>query len=412
MLNLLPIVIGLRYTGAKRKKSQLISFLSGISIAGLVVGVGLLITVLSVMNGFDRELRENILGLVPQAVINHQEGIAEWQPLVDELTADKDILAVAPYVQTYGLVALGKQAEPVVLYGVEPVYEVRVSRITDFIAADVLASIEQGEPSILLGKDLAAKLNVSVGNKVMMVVPGADGGRAAPKTGYFKVVGLVDSKTELDATLAITSLTHSLPLTSHPNAVTGVRLKLNNLFDAPYVVYRHLLELGPGYSGNNWTRTHGNLYHAIKMSKSLVGLLMSLVVAIAAFNVVSTLVLVVVDKQGDIAILRTLGISTKQIMAIFITQGTAIGLIGTSLGLAVGCVLSLLVQNLVRIIEAVFGVQFLKSDVYPLTYLPSEILLQDILAVGITAFVMCFLATLYPAWKASRVQPADALRYE
>lgn len=172
------------------------------------------------------------------------------------------------------------------------------------------------------------------------------------------------------------------------------------------------LSLATGYSGNNWTRTHGNLYHAIKMSKSLVGLLMSLVVAIAAFNVVSTLVLVVVDKQGDIAILRTLGISTKQIMAIFITQGTAIGLIGTSLGLALGCVLSLLVQNLVRIIEAVFGVQFLKSDVYPLTYLPSEILLQDILAVGITAFVMCFLATLYPAWKASRVQPADALRYE
>lgn len=412
MVNLLPVVIGLRYTGAKRKKSQLVSFLSGISITGLVVGVGLLITVLSVMNGFDRELRENILGLVPQAVINHNDGIAQWQPLVESLTADKDIQAAAPYVQTYGLVAVGKQAEPVVLYGIEPEYELTVSRITDFIEPNVLASLTLGDPGILLGKDLAAKLKVSIGSKVMMVVPGADSGRAAPKTGYFKVLGLVDSKTELDATLAITSITNSLPLTPHPQAVTGVRLKLNNLFDAPYVVYRHLMELGPGYSGNNWTRTHGNLYHAIKMSKSLVGLLMSLVVAIAAFNVVSTLVLVVVDKQGDIAILRTLGITTKQIMAIFITQGTTIGLIGTAFGLLVGCVLSMLVQQIVRIVEALFGVQFLKSDVYPLTYLPSEILLSDILSVGITAFVMCFLATLYPAWKASRIQPADALRYE
>lgn len=412
MLNTLPIAIGLRYTGAKRKKSQLISFLSGISITGLVVGVGLLVTVLSVMNGFDRELRENILGLVPQAVINHHDGIEDWQSVVGELNSDKDIAAAAPYVQTYGLVAVGKQAEPVVLYGIEPEFEVTVSRLTDVIDPGVLELMNAGEPVILLGKDLAVKLNVKTGSKVMMVVPGGDSGRSTPKTRYFEVAGLVESKTELDATLAITSLQHSLPLTPYPNAVTGVRLKLVDLFDAPYVVYRHLLALGPGYSGNNWTRTHGNLYHAIKMSKSLVGLLMSLIVAIAAFNVISTLVLVVVDKQGDIAILRTLGLSTNQIMLIFMTQGTAIGVIGTGLGLAVGCVLSLGVQTIVQGIESVLGIQFLKSDVYPLTYLPSEILLSDVLTVGLTAFVMCFLATLYPAWKASRVQPADALRYE
>lgn len=411
MFNSLPIAIGLRYTGAKRKKSQMVSFLSGISIAGLVVGVGLLITVLSVMNGFDRELRQNILGLVPQAVINHHNGVADWSTLISQLERDVDIIAAAPYVQTYGLVAIGKHAEPVVLYGVEPELEVKVSRLTDFIEKSAFEALASGEPAILLGKDLAGALGVKQGSKVMVVVPGA-AGRASPKTRYFSVAGLVESNTELDATLAITSLKHSLPLTSSPAAVTGVRLKLADLFNAPFVVYRNLLDLGPGYTGNNWTRTHGNLYHAIKMSKSLVGLLMSLIVAIAAFNVISTLVLVVVDKQSDIAILRTLGLSTKQIMGIFITQGTAIGMIGTVLGLLFGAVLSLGVQSVVQCVEALFGVQFLKSDVYPLTYLPSEILVSDVLSVGITAFVMCFLATLYPAWKASRIQPADALRYE
>lgn len=407
----LSAFIGLRYTSSKRR-SQSISFLSAVTITGLAVGVGLLITVLSVMNGFNRELRERILGLAPQAAIYHYDGIEDWPDTVSVLEQDPNILAAAPFVQLYALFNYRKNTEAAVLYGFDPEQERRVSILHEFVDKDLLARIQGDEPVVVLGKTIADKLGVALDQKIMVVVPSAKSGSRAPKIDYFTVAGIVESKTELDASLVLTSLARAAGFTNNKTRVTGVRLKVGDLFAAPTIVYENLVALGPGYYGSNWTRTHGNLYHAIKMSKQLVGLLMSLIVAIAAFNVVSTLVLVVADKQGDIAILRTLGASTRRIMAIFMVQGTTIGLIGTGLGVLGGCLLTFAVQDFVQLIEYLFGVQFLKSDVYPLTYLPTEVLVSDIVRVSFTALSMSILATLYPAWKASRVNPAEALRYE
>jgi len=413
----LPLYIGLRYTGARRR-SQLVSFLSAISITGLVVGVALLVVVLSVMNGFDRELRERILGLVPQASIKHYQGVDNWPELVATLKQDARILEAAPFVQLPGLVSFRKKAEPIVLYGIEPEYEQKVSIISQYVQQQALERLVTEPSALILGYGVANSLGVSAGDKLMVVIPGnagisaIAGSRSAAKMGYFDVVAVIQSRTELDNTLALTGLSTAANLAGMGDKVSGIRLKLDDLFAAPSIVYENLMELGVGYHGSNWTRTQGNLYHAIQMSKNLVGLLMSLIVGIAAFNVVSTLVMVVVDKQGEIAILRTLGASTKTILSVFIVQGSVIGLLGTLLGIGIGCLMALLIEDFVQFVERLFQVQFLKSDVYPLTYLPSEIRLADLVRVGLTALSLCFVAALYPAWKASRVQPADALRYE
>ncbi|WP_045859953.1 lipoprotein-releasing ABC transporter permease subunit [Teredinibacter purpureus] len=408
----LPLFVGLRYVGAQRR-SQLVSFLSAISISGLVVGVALLVVVLSVMNGFDRELREKILGLVPQATIKHREGLDNWQYVVDQLKGNADIVGIAPFVELNGLVSFRKKTEPVLLYGIDPQYETKVSDIERYVIdTNLLTLLAQNDTSLLLGSAVATKIGVAVGDKVMVVVPGSEGERSSAKVDYFTLIGIIDSKTELDHTLALTGLEQASNLAGMAGKVSGVRLKLRDLFAAPRVVYTSLIKLGAGYTGTNWTRTQGNLYHAIQMSKNLVGLLMSLIVGIAAFNVVSTLIMVVIDKQGEIAILRTLGTSTKTIMAIFIVQGSVIGLVGTSLGIALGCLMAMGVQGFVQFIEGVFHIQFLQSDVYPLTYLPSEIRSTDLFRIASTALSLSFIATLYPAWKATRVQPAEALRYE
>ncbi len=412
---LLPLLIGLRYTFKRRKakqSNQLVSFLSGISIAGLVVGVSLLITVLSIMNGFERELREKILGLVPQAVITHKQGIDNWHPIAKRLLAEDGVLGVAPYVEVHGLIVRGKQAQPSLLFGINIAKERSVSILSQYLSEQTLTDLEATPNALVLGFDVAKKLNVRQGGRIMLVVPGDEATVSAAKTGYFTVIDIVKTQTELDSVLALSSISSMQPFLKNPNTVTGLRLSLDNIFNANYTVYRLSRMLGQGYSGTDWSRTHGNLYQAISMSKNLVGLLMSLIVAIAAFNVIATLILVVLDKQGNIAILRTLGLSSYQIMAVFMVQGTFIGLIGTGVGVVVGCGLSILAQPIMHIVESLTGLQFLKSDVYPLTYLPSEILLSDIIQVISTALTLSFIATLYPAWRASRVQPAHALRYQ
>lgn len=406
----LPLFIGLRYTGAQ-SKTQLVSFFSGVSICGLVVGVGLLVAVLSIMNGFDRELREKILGLVPQGAVYERGGVDDWEELQKRLQQNQRVVAAAPFVQLEGLVSYRGRAEPVVLYGLKPEQEKRVSRIAEFIDQATLSTLSNGTAQLVLGLNIAKRLQVEEGEQVMMVVPSADN-QAAPRLAYFSLLKILRTDTELDNALAITHIDQAAQLTATPNAVTGMRLKVTDLFASRDIVWDSIAELGFGYYGSSWINTHGNLYQAIQMSKKLVTLLMSLIVAIAAFNVVSTLVMVVVEKQGDIAILRTYGASTSCIMAIFIVQGSVIGLLGTLLGLGFGLLLTLVVEPLLRLFEAAFGMQFLKSDVYPLTYLPTEIRLDDLVQVGVTALLMSFLATIYPAWRASRSRPADVLRYE
>ncbi len=406
----LPVFIGLRYTGAPRN-NQFVSFFSGVSITGLVVGVGLLITVLSIMNGFDRELREKILALVPQAAVYERGGVTDWRQLQSLLEAQPRIQAAAPFVQLEGLVSFQGKSEPVVLYGIEPAQEIRVSRLQEFLSTDVMRRLEGSPDQLVLGEAIASRLGVKEGEQLMLVVPGERAG-AAPRIGYFTLLKILQTRTELDNSLAITHLATAAGFTAQPDKISGMRLKVEDLYSAREIVWNALTQLGRNYYGISWLNTHGNLYQAIHMSKKLVALLMSLIVAIAAFNVVSTLVMVVVEKQGDIAILRTFGASTRDIMAIFMVQGTVIGVIGTVLGVVFGLLLTLVVQPLVHFFELLFDVQFLKSDVYPLTYLPIEITLDDIMRVVVTALVMSFVATLYPAWRASRTRPADVLRYE
>lgn len=406
----LPIFIGLRYTGTPRN-NQLVSFFSGVSICGLIVGVGLLIAVLSIMNGFDRELREKILGLVPQAAIYQHGGIEDWPKLQTWLEEQPEIMAAAPFIQLEGLVSFRGKAEPVVLYGIDPEQEARVSRMQEFLNKRVQRTLMAEAGQLVLGKNIADRLMLAEGGQVMVIVPSQQEGHA-PHIQYFTVLKILETKTELDNSLAITSLASAAPLTSSETKVTGMRLKVADLFDARNIVWDAVIKLGRDYYGSSWLNTHGNLYQAIQMSKKLIALLMSLIVAIAAFNVVSTLVMVVVEKQGDIAILRTYGASTGTIMQIFIVQGCMIGIIGTFMGLGFGLLLAKVIQSIVRFFENLLDVQFLKSDVYPLTYLPTEIAWDDIVQVGVTALIMSFFATLYPAWRASRAQPAEILRYE
>lgn len=404
----LPLFIGLRFVGA-RERALLVAFLSRVSMAGLVVGVGLLIVVLSIMNGFDRELRERILSLLPQASVYHREGIDDWQSLQIRLEQNPHIVAAAPFVEIRALVGVANKAKPVGIYGISPEAEMRVSDISQYIAPATLSALSQG--GIVLGRDIANSLSLSKGDTVMLVVPNPENPKAAPTMAYVPLLDVLHTQTEVDNQLALMDLSEAAKLSVNKN-VTGMRLKLDDLFDAHSILWDVVMSLGRGYYGNSWLSTHGNLHHAIQMSKSLVGLLMSLIVGIAAFNVVSTLIMVVVEKQGAIAILRTLGASTRTIMAVFIVQGTVIGCVGALAGALLGIGLSLIVGDLLALIESLLGLQFLQSDVYPLTYLPIDILWDDIFRVVGTAVVLCFLATIYPAWRASRVRPAEALRYE
>lgn len=402
--------VGLRYAGARRRQ-QLVSFISALSIAGLALGVGLLIVVLSVMNGFDRELRENILSILPHGAIYQRNGMEDWQTMQNELIQRDGIQGIAPFVELQGMLSRKRNTVPVAVYGIETEMESQVSSVIKFMDEQALARLNQGG-AVVLGSGIAESLKAEVGDKLTLLIPNRHRSGRAPKFRALEVAGIVQTSTELDHALALTDLTTAQALADNPNGVSGLRIKFADLFDAPEWIYKEVRRLPYGYYGTDWTRSHGNLYHAIRMSKSLVGLLLFLIVAIAAFNVVSTLVMVVVDKQGDIAILRTLGATRQEIMAIFMWQGSLIGVIGTLLGLGLGLLGAFSVQDLVQLLESLLGFQFLKSDVYPVSYVPSEPQWQDFVWVGGVAVVMSFLATLYPAWRAAHIEPAEALRFE
>ena len=404
-------LLGARY-GLSRRHSQLVSFISRLSTAGLVIGVALLILVMSIMNGFDRDLRENILGIMPQASIYHREAIADHEALIADIKHDSRILGASPFVQIHGLLSQRKQVAPIALFGVDPEQERTTSSLERYLPADAFSKLDQITNGILIGRGVAEKLQAEVGDNLSLIIPAAGNQQQAPHVKVVQVVAVIDSHTELDNGLALMGLEQASALSPYPGRVTGIRLKVENLFEAPQIVYELADSLPMGYYGSSWMRTHGNIYQAIQMSKNLVGMLVLLIVAIAAFNLVSTLIMVVVDKQGDIAILRTMGSSTVEIMGIFMIQGGLIGVIGASLGLLIGMLLSYLVTPFVQGIEQLFGIQFLHSDVYPISYLPSDFQWGDALYVVAIALVISFFATLYPAWRAARVQPAEALRYE
>jgi len=403
--------LGQRYA-LSRDTSHLVSFISRMSVLGLIIGVALLLLVMSIMNGFDRELRERILRILPQVSVLHSDGIAPDAPTVVQLSQHPQVLAASPFVRFEALLTHRGEVAPVGVLGVDVANAHERATLQHYLAGDSLSQLEGDTRKVILGRALAEQLKVASGQRLTLVIPRRAEARAAPELAIVEVVDIFDSGTEIDNNLVIAGFATASALSSHPGRASGVRLQLTDLFQASAVSASLAQTLPYGYHITNWTRTHGNLYQAIQMSKRLVSLLMLLLIGIAAFNLVSTLIMVVVDKQGDIAILRTLGASTGEIIAIFLTQGGLIGALGTLIGLGVGVCLSLTVMPVVALLEQHLGIRFLQTDVYPVSYLPSQLMWQDIIAIGGSALLLSLVASLYPAWRASRVLPAEALRYE
>ncbi|SEP14914.1 lipoprotein-releasing ABC transporter permease subunit [Pseudomonas sp. NFACC39-1] len=416
MFRPLFVFIGTRYTRAKRR-NHFVSFISLTSIIGLALGVVVMIVVLSVMNGFDHEMRTRVLGMVPHATLETGEAISDWPSLAAKVKQNPQVLAVAPFTQMQGLLTNNGKVSKVLLNGIDPGLERQVSIIDNFMQQGQLDDLAPGSFGIVIGDKAAAKLGAAIGDKLTFVAPEVTvtPGGMFPRMKRFTVVGIFHvGAGELDGYLGVTNLQDLARLHRwKPDQVQGLRLKFDDLFQAPRVAWTIAQQLGEDrYYARDWTRTHGNLYQAIRMEKAMIGLLLLLIVAVAAFNIISTLVMVVNDKKGDIAILRTLGATPGQIMRIFMVQGTVIGVIGTLVGALVGMFAALNVSAAIAALEGLIGHKFLNADVYFIDYLPSQLQTDDVLMVCGAALVLSFLATLYPAWRAARTQPAEALRYE
>ncbi len=415
MFNPFELFIGLRYTRAKRR-NHFISFISLTSMLGIALGMTALITVLSVMNGFENELRHRILSMTAHATIEAYGGpLDEWQPLKQRAEQHEQVVGSAPYLQKEGMLIHGQQVNGSLFRGVLPEQERAVSDIAEKMAAGSTEDLTAGSFNIILGVDLARALGARVGDKITLVTPTANVSIAGvmPRLKRFTVSGIFDAGMyEYDSALALIHLDDARRLFRMGQGVSGVRLKLDDLFDAPVIV-RELATSLPGvYLLRDWTQYHANFFRALKIEKRMMFIILMLIVAVAAFNIVSTLVMVVTDKESDIAILRTLGASPRSIMAIFIVQGTVIGLVGAVLGVAGGLSLALNVETIVPAIEQAFGIEFMPADVYYISDLPSEVHMDDVVQISVVSFLLSILATLYPAWRASRTQPAEALRYE
>jgi lipoprotein-releasing system permease protein len=415
MFHPLSLFIGLRYTRAKRR-THFISFISLTSMLGIALGVTALITVLSVMNGFEKELRERILGMASHATIqSYGAPLAEWRAVLDRVSEDKRVVGAAPYVQKEGMLTMGQQVNGAIIQGILPEYEPRVSDVGTKLLFGTLEDLRPGEFNIILGKDLARALGVLSGDKVTLVAPQANVTPAGilPRLKRFTVVGVFEvGMYEYDSALALVNAEDAGKLFGMEGGMTGVRMKMGNIFEAPFIAQDLARQLSGDYLVNDWTRQHANFFRALKIEKRMMFIILSLIVAVAAFNIISTMVMVVTDKTSEIAILRTLGASPRTISRIFMVQGTVIGVIGTVLGAIGGVSLALNVDTIVPAIERMFGIQFLPADVYYISEFPSDLHWSDVAWITAVSFAMSLAATRYPAWRASRTQPAEALRYE
>ncbi|MCY1282619.1 Lipoprotein-releasing system transmembrane protein LolC [compost metagenome] len=416
MFRPLSVFIGARYTRAKRR-NHFVSFISLTSMIGLALGVLVMIVVLSVMNGFDHEMRTRVLGMVPHATLESPTPIDDWRGLASKVLKQPQVVAVAPFSQTQGLLTNQGQVQKVLINAIDPQEERKVSIIDGFFRAGSLDALRPGEFAIVLGDKAATKLGVGLGDKVTFVAPEVAVTPAGifPRLKRFTVVGIFHvGAGEIDGHVALANLQDIARLQRwKPEQVQGLRLKFDDLFQAPRIAWDLSQRLGgQDFYARDWTRSHGNLYQAIRMEKTMIGLLLLLIVAVAAFNIISTLVMVVTDKKGDIAILRTLGATPLQVMRIFMVQGTVIGVVGTLIGGALGILAALNVSSWIAALERLLGIKFLDADVYFIDYLPSQLQREDVLLVCGAALILSFFATLYPAWRAARTQPAEALRYE
>ena len=409
------LFIGLRYTRAKRR-NHFISFISLISMCGIALGVAALIVVLSVMNGFQKELRTRILGVASHVQISGPGGeLAAWQQAADQAAQHPQVRAAAPYVAAQGMLSFDQTVRGALVRGILPDAEENVADFNQYMRGGSMQVLKPGEFGIVLGAELARALQVFIGDKVTLIAPQGLVTPAAilPRLKQFKVVGLFEAGMyEYDSGLALVHLADAQALYRMEDRVSGVRLKLDDLFAAPRVARELLSRIEGDVRIADWTRSHANFFRAVQIEKNVMFIILLLIVAVAAFNIVSTLVMAVTDKESDIAILRTLGASPGSIMQVFIVQGALIGVIGLALGLAGGIALALNIDVVVPAIERLFNTQFLAKEVYYISELPSDLQWRDVGVITAVSFVLTLLATLYPSWRASRVNPAEALRYE
>ncbi|MFA6985960.1 MAG: lipoprotein-releasing ABC transporter permease subunit [Arenimonas sp.] len=414
MFQPLSFAIGLRYLRAKRRNG-FISFISLASILGILIGVMALITTISVMNGFQEELRERILGMVSHATIDGLDGPLEnWPQAVALSQKDSRVLGAAPYVQTEALLQ-GLRRQGALIRGVLPEQEPKVSDLGTKMKQGSLTDLKPGGYRIILGKELAQTLGVEVGDSVNVFVSEATVTPIGPipRARRFTVAGIFEvGAQEYDFGLAVIHLQDAQRLMRMQDGVTGVRLKLNDIWDAWSVARSLADEMEGMYRVRDWTRDHENFFRSLKMEKTVMFILLSLVIAIAAFNLVSSLVMLVQDKQADIAILRTLGLSPGSVMRVFMVQGTVIGVVGVSLGVVCGVLLSQNLSHIVKFVERLTGSELMPADVYYISGVPTSVEPGDVALVAAVAFVMCLLATIYPARRAAKTDPASALRYE
>ena len=414
MFKPIPVAIGLRYLRAKRRNG-FISFISLASILGIALGVTALITTLAVMSGFQKEIRDRMLGMAAHATVSgYGEPLRDWRHAVQVAMADARVAGAAPYIEKEALIS-GANNQPAMLRAVDPAQEGKVSELPDKMVQGRIADLAPGSFNIVLGKELAIWLGVGVGDDVIVTLAEF---RSTPVGGVqtmkrFKVSGIFEAGyNEFDKGLAVVNLSDLQRVLRMGDGVTGVRLKLHDM-DRAFEVARDLaLTLKGPYRVSDWTQDNANLFRALKMEKTVMAILLSLIVAMGAFNLVSSQVMLVTDKQADIAILRTLGLTPGQVMRTFMVQGGLIGLIGTLAGVIGGVALTFNLNRILQSIEQVFGVQLLPEDVYYITGLPTDMQPGDVVAIVCAALLMAFLATLYPAWRASRTAPAEALRYE
>lgn len=411
----LDVFIGLRYLRAKRR-NHFISFISLISMLGIALGVATLITVLSVMNGFEKELRARILGAIAHATIEPLgQGLQDWRQVIDEVSEREDVLGAAPYIEE-GVWLQATGSTGALIRGVDPAYEQRVSEAGEKMIAGSLDDLQPGEYGIVLGIGLASALRVGIGDKVTVYAPRlkATPVGASPLMRRFTVLGAFEfGEYENDSTLALIHIDDAAKLFRLPAAsVGGIRLKLQDM-DRAWITARDISsELEGAYRVRDWAQERGNLFQAVRTEKTVMWVILSLIIAVAAFNIISTLVMVVTDKQSDIAILKTMGASPGSIMRIFMVQGSLIGVIGTALGVAGGILLAQNISTVVPVLERLFSVNLFPADIYYITELPSDLRSEDVVKFALMALGMSLLSTIYPAWRASRTHPVEALRYE
>ncbi|MFZ9035350.1 MAG: lipoprotein-releasing ABC transporter permease subunit [Francisellaceae bacterium] len=412
----LAVFIGLRYLRAK-KRNRFISIISLISFLGISLGVAVLITVMSVMNGFDEQIKDRILMMVPPVKVYQAGGkLYDWHQLADTLEKrDSRIRGAAPLIEGQGLLSANGSNGFAAILGISPKYEDDVVPLGSHVIDGSLSSLKSGAFHIILGKVLADSLGVKVGDKVTLIVPEANLTPAGlmPRLKQFTVSGIFSVSYQYDSYYALINIDDAAKLFQMGKSISAIQLGVKNIFEAPLVKRVLNEKILPGfYVARDWTDDNKSFFTALQMEKTMMFFILLLIIAVAIFNLLSSLVMVVTDKRADIAILRTLGMSSRQIIGIFLVQGVAIGIIGTVIGIALGVLLSVNATVIVNWIQTVFGVQFLSASVYMIDFIPSKLQWHDILHVSVAALGLSFLATLYPAWSAARVQPVEALRYE